>query len=757
MSKLQELAPFDVTTPFVPVHDGSEFIQLGSFAIRRGGSDPLPANFNFSAPTVQHNAMRVMRACQVLKPILLEGSPGVGKTSLVDALAKLSGYVLHRINLSDQTDLMDLFGSDLPVEGGAPGQFAWKDAEFLTALQEGHWVLLDEMNLAPQAVLEGLNAILDHRGTVYIPELGRSFQRHPSFRIFAAQNPLSQGGGRKGLPKSFINRFTRVHINQLNPDDLLFICRHLFPTIETDVLKAMITFNSSLADAVLNEKAFGRDGSPWEFNLRDVSRWGALLKSSSNTEDPSTFVPSVFLHRFRHQEDRDKAVSLFHKLFQSWTVSHRNPHASITPTCIRIGDHFSVRSVFVPKYRPRRLLKMQLSALETLGHCVNHSWLAIVTGGRGSGKSDIVRALANFTDRQLEEIPINSSTDTMDILGSFEQVDTKSQAIAIAREVVELWETQAQFKDGSKNVHGEDIERVRRFVKNPSIPFTSFFELASRVVENIARRTDIADKLDDVAARITSFTKLDETAGHFRWIDGPLVRAMKAGVWVILDGANTCNPSVLDRLNSLCEPGGVLTLTERGYVDGRVPVVVPHPDFRLFMSVDPQFGELSRAMRNRGMEVALISRPLADDELIIRDFERTPSSMYSSNSTPLCLVFEAVRRGVMTAARTRPSAQFTSGRTLSQDSAMSNVFDSLPIYAHPREDSLFQVITRFSGPGYHGILKRYLYHLSCGGNNSDIIHFLQSIEDMISEPLDRLKVQYSKAIGAPEEFIREQV
>ena len=29
-------------------------------------------------------------------------------------------------------------------------------------------------------------------------------------RLFACQNPLHQGGGRKGLPKSFLNRFTQV-------------------------------------------------------------------------------------------------------------------------------------------------------------------------------------------------------------------------------------------------------------------------------------------------------------------------------------------------------------------------------------------------------------------------------------------------------------------------------------------------------------------------------------------------------------------
>lgn len=62
---------------------------------------------------------------QLPKPILLEGSPGVGKTSIVAAIAKTTGRPLVRINLSEQTDMMDLLGADLPVEGGQPGEFVW--------------------------------------------------------------------------------------------------------------------------------------------------------------------------------------------------------------------------------------------------------------------------------------------------------------------------------------------------------------------------------------------------------------------------------------------------------------------------------------------------------------------------------------------------------------------------------------------------------------------------------------------------------
>lgn len=76
---------------------------------------------------------------------------------------------------------------------------------------------------AGQSVLEGLNALLDHRAEVFIPELGRSYCCPPGFRIFAAQNPVAEGGGRRGLPRSFLNRFTRVAVEALGPADLEFI------------------------------------------------------------------------------------------------------------------------------------------------------------------------------------------------------------------------------------------------------------------------------------------------------------------------------------------------------------------------------------------------------------------------------------------------------------------------------------------------------------------------------------------------------
>ena len=255
---------------------------ISPFLIEKGKDGLIPDEmFTFLAPRTCVNLLRVLRGLQLRRPLLLEGSPGVGKTSLVVALAKATNHSIVRINLSEQTDVSDLFGADLPVEGAGGGQFAWRDGPLLRALKDGSWVVFDELNLASQSVLEGLNACFDHRGEIFVPELGQTFTvSHRSTKIFACQNPQHQGGARKGLPRSFLNRFTQVHVEPLSSGDLLFILGKVYENkIDLKTLKLMVKFNDLLVQAE-EAKEFGVVGGPWELNLRDLFRQVLIILDS---------------------------------------------------------------------------------------------------------------------------------------------------------------------------------------------------------------------------------------------------------------------------------------------------------------------------------------------------------------------------------------------------------------------------------------------------------------------------------------------
>ena len=57
------------------------------------------------------------------------------------------------------------------------------------AMRAGHWLILDELNLAPTDVLEALNRVLDDNRELFIAETQTTVKAHPHFMLFATQNP----------------------------------------------------------------------------------------------------------------------------------------------------------------------------------------------------------------------------------------------------------------------------------------------------------------------------------------------------------------------------------------------------------------------------------------------------------------------------------------------------------------------------------------------------------------------------------------
>ncbi|XP_047513354.1 midasin [Pieris napi] len=626
-------------------YDGNKFgihpfyIEMGSN--RRPNDTEM---FTFTAPTTAANTLRLLRGLQLNKAILLEGNPGVGKTSLVTALAKSSGHRVVRINLSDQTDITDLFGTDLPSEDGS---FVFKEGAFLNALQRGDWILLDELNLAPQPVLEGLNACLDHRGEVFIPELGKSFKVQEQTKLFACQNPLKQGGARRGLPVSFLNRFTQVYIDTLTRDDLAFIVEAQYSQIPTDILHRIVEFNCRVSREITEMQSWGHRGAPWEMNLRDVQRWCEALaddRRAGRSLAPGKYVDILYVNRMRTEEDKEKMATAYDEVFlPDYPRSDGRPAFTVDGGHLVIGD-IKLKINNERLYKNRRatdtnliILRNQLPALKALAQNVKMNWLTVLVGPTAAGKSSSVQVLADMSGNELHVLPVTSAMDVSDLLGGFEQVDYNRnlenlydvietltmrtvRSLWISRDF-KLWKSNKLLSDlfEYRNIKSDEddrdfynvdvkvLERKLHFLLQHCERLIECSKMCDLPTESIEKSFN---NLRNLQVKVSNAMSVN-AGGRFEWIDSLLVKTMTEGSWLLLDNVNLTSAAVLDRLNGLLEPDGVLSVPERG----DVCEIRPHPDFRIFFTMDPKYGEISRAMRNRGVEIYLLRPENSDSGL----------------------------------------------------------------------------------------------------------------------------------------------
>jgi MoxR-like ATPase len=175
--------------------------------------------------------------------ILLEGVPGLAKTTTVNSLAKVINVDFKRVQFTPDLLPSDIIGAQ--IYDIKTGEFKIKKGPIFTNL-----LLADEINRAPAKVQSALLEVMQER-QVTIAE--NSFKIDKPFLVLATQNPIEQEGAYT-LPEAQLDRFMFKIVVSYNTKEQEYEIAKMASSNEKIDLEKIITKEElfKLKDEILN-------------------------------------------------------------------------------------------------------------------------------------------------------------------------------------------------------------------------------------------------------------------------------------------------------------------------------------------------------------------------------------------------------------------------------------------------------------------------------------------------------------------------
>jgi len=144
----------------------------------------------------QHVAKRLMMSLIAQGHVLLEGLPGLAKTTAIKTLGQVCSLDFRRVQFTPDLLPADILGTQ--VYDPKSGDFRIKKGPIFT-----HLLLADEINRAPAKVQSALLEAMQEKQVTLGEE---TFKLQEPFLVMATQNPIEQEGT-YSLPEAQIDRF----------------------------------------------------------------------------------------------------------------------------------------------------------------------------------------------------------------------------------------------------------------------------------------------------------------------------------------------------------------------------------------------------------------------------------------------------------------------------------------------------------------------------------------------------------------------
>ncbi|KAK9498536.1 hypothetical protein O3M35_003147 [Rhynocoris fuscipes] len=420
-----------LTQPLPEPSPKGNYVSFEGYWVPKGPSQPYISKKYLLTASVRRNLCDIARCVSLSNhPVLIQGETSVGKTSLITYLAQASGHKCFRINNHQHTDLQEYVGSYIAEP--STGNLVFKEGVLVEAMRHGHWIILDELNLAPSEVLEALNRVLDDNRELFIPETQTLVKAHPNFRLFATQNPPGLYGGRKMLSRAFRNRFIELHFDEIPAAELEEILHHRCD-MPKSYCKKMVAVMGELQVRRKGSAAFA--GKQGYITLRDLFRWGERYRLanqpvSGKYYDWDQHIADegylVLAGRVRKDEEAKTIKEVLEKKINRTVDLEKlfTLNSATSPVTKHVLEKVVATSLpedfqhIVWTYNFRRLAVLVGKALE-------FSEPVLLIGDTGCGKTTICQLLTTLNNQIMFSVNCHQHSESADFLGGLRPVRDK--------------------------------------------------------------------------------------------------------------------------------------------------------------------------------------------------------------------------------------------------------------------------------------------------------------------------------------------
>jgi len=213
--------------------------------------------------------------------VLVIGSKGTGKTSLVRDFAQMRSVKLESVNFSLRTRESHLVGSKTLNDGTV----GFDEGILIRSMRDGSMLYLDEINSAEPDVLLRLDEALDDRRQIVLKEsTGELIKATKDWFVIATINPLTHVGT-KELPPQIISRFpVRIRLDYPPEDIELKIIKKYVSGSHDDEVSQGIKLANTLRQAAAVEELY------YSPSLRETISFGKMLDSGVAVKDAANIV-----------------------------------------------------------------------------------------------------------------------------------------------------------------------------------------------------------------------------------------------------------------------------------------------------------------------------------------------------------------------------------------------------------------------------------------------------------------------------------